>query len=173
MALKRITPGISDKSLLATVNRNYKDVDLNFASKPGTEFVDGKKRGDIYKKIDERAIEQSVLNILMTNNLEKPFQPLFGADLNSLLFGLSTQVSSSKFRKTIRREIERHEPRVKVIDVIIFDKSEEKEVPRGASTVFFYSSMDDGRYHLIVYVQCQIIATGRTIEIPVNMNRLR
>ena len=175
MALKRITPGLSDKSLVTSLNREYKDLDLSFAAKPGTEFPDGITRGDVYKKADVRAIEQSVNNILLTNNYDKPFQPLFGADLTQLLFELNTDVSVSSVRKIVKKEIEKHEPRVEVMDVEIFDPQENEMVAKGKSRVFPFSaeSSDTDRYSLIIYVHCRILNTGIDVRIPVNMNRLR
>ena len=76
MALKRIEPGKSDGTLITTVAREYKDLDLSFAPKRGTMFEDGIRRGDVYKKEDIKAIDQSIQNILLTNRYEKPFNPL-------------------------------------------------------------------------------------------------
>ena len=175
MALKRITPGISDTTVSTTLVRNYKDVDLKFSAKPGSVYgEDGKKRGDVYKKNDVKAIDQSVNNILLTNHYEKPFQPLFGADLTRLLFELNTEVSVSITRQLIKEQVEKYEPRVEVKDVEVFDAETDQMVPRGASTVFFYATSGSiDRYSLIIYVHCRIINTGQEVTIPVNMNRLR
>lgn len=177
MALKRVEPGVSDRSLVTRVHREYKDLDLNFTAKPGTEFPDGKTRGDVYKKIDIKAIDQSIQNILLTNYYDKPFNPFFGANLIQLLFELNTTVSASMMEDTIRREIERHEPRVRVLDVQIYDSTAEKMVPKGASSVFFYSGSGAGGnnddYTLVANVHCQILNTGIDFTTSVNMNRLR
>ena len=177
MALKRVEPGVSDRSLVTKVHSEYKDLDLKFAAKPGTEFPDGKKRGDVYKKIDIKAIDQSINNILLTNHYDKPFQPLFGADLIQLLFELNTTISASFVEDIVREEIERHEPRVEVLDVDIYDSTAEKMVPKGASTVFFYAGGGVGgnsdEYSLVVYVHCRIKNTGIDFTTAVNMNRLR
>lgn len=175
MPLKRITPGISDKTVMTTVHRDYRDVDLNFAAKPGSVYGDDEhKRGDIYKKVDINAIEQSVNNILLTNYYEKPFQPLFGADLVRILFELNTEVSEPETKEIIKFQVEKHEPRVIVLDVDVFDVETDQMVPKGASTLFYYaSSSSTDRYSLTIYVHCRIINSGQEVTIPVNMNRLR
>ena len=176
MALKRITPGLSDTTLVTTIKRDYKDIDLSFANKRGTVFEDGARRGDVYKKLDVKSIDQSIQNILLTNKGERPFDPKFGSNLRRLLFGLSTEISESEITDTIVRAITKYEPRVKVLDVEVFDQGIEREVPKGISDVFFYSSagnLDASRYSLTITVYCRILNTGQDIQTQVNMNRLR
>lgn len=174
MALKRITPGLDDTTLITTVRRNYKDIDLKYYAKRGTVFEDGVRRGDIFKKEDVKAIDQSVQNILLTNHFEKPFDPLFGANLRRLLFELNTLISEDDVEETVRRALERDEPRVEVLSVDLYDAGADEMIPKGAPNIFYYA--DKGvsqRYSLIVYVNCRIKATGQEIETQVNMNRLR
>ena len=174
MALKRIEPGRTDGTLITTVSRKYKDLDLSFSPKRGTMFEDGVRRGDVYKKEDIRAIDQSIQNILLTNRYEKPFEPEFGSDLRRLLFGLSTELSEGETRDIILDSIEKYEPRVQVLEVELFDAGAEQQVPRGIENVFFYSTGTDAdRYSLIITVYSRIKATGVDIATQVNMNRLR
>ena len=173
MALKRITPGISDTTLVTTINRDYKDIDLSFARKPGSLFEDGLIRGDVYRKLDIRSVEQSIRNILLTNFYEKPFQPLFGANLRRLLFELDTMVSEPEIRDLVTSSVNKWEPRVEVMDVEIVDPSAEKKVPRGISDVFFYATGQNARHHLIITVYARILNTGVDIATQVNMNRIR
>jgi phage baseplate assembly protein W len=174
MALKRINPELSDTSLVTKIKREYKDLDLKFTAKPGTKFPDGSTRGDVYKKSDVKAIDQSINNILMTNYYERPFQPFFGADLTQLLFELNTSVSLSETQRIIRGAIEKDEPRVQVLTIEVFDPGADKMVPKGSADIFLYSgSADIDRYSLIIYVHCRIKNTGQDITVPVNMNRLR
>ena len=174
MALKRITPGLSDTTLVTKINRDYKDVDLSFARKPGTKFDDGITRGDVYKKIDVRSVEQSMKNILLTNWYEKPFQPFFGANLRQLLFELDTMVSEPEVNDLVRSSIERWEPRVEVQDIDILDPSVDTIVPKGINNVFYYSMSNDTKNHtLMITVYARILNTGQEISTSVNMNRIR
>ena len=90
MAVKRIEPGVTDKTLVTTIHKNSVDLDLKFFARRGTMFEDGIRRGDVYKREDLKAIDQSIATILTTNWYEKPFQPKFGANLRQMLFELNT-----------------------------------------------------------------------------------
>jgi phage baseplate assembly protein W len=174
MALKRIAPGLSDTTLVTTVPNNYADVDLKYYPKRGTMFEDGQRRGDVFKKMDIKSIDQSIQNILLTNHYEKPFDPLFGANLRRLLFELNTLISQDDVEETVRRALQRDEPRVEVLSVDIHDLGEDKQIPKGASNVFFYAVQNGtSRYAMLVNVHCRIKATGQEIKTSVNMNRLR
>ena len=174
MALKRITPGLSDTTLVTKINRDYKDVDLSFARKPGTKFEDGITRGDVYKKVDVRSVEQSMKNILLTNWYEKPFQPFYGANLRQLLFELDTMVSEPEVNDLVRSAIERWEPRVEIQDIEIIDPGAAQVVPKGINNIFYYSSTTDSKNHtLMITVYARILNTGQEISTSVNMNRIR
>jgi len=175
MTLKRIEPDVTDKTLVTRVNREYRDLDIHFLSKMGTIFEDGIRRGDIYKKESIRSIDQSIGNILTTNKGEKPFQPKFGSDLRRLLFELNTTIGEEFVRQIVVESLRRDEPRVEVINVELFDGGADKQVPRGISDVFFYSTghVGEERYSLSVTVHCKILNTGEDITTSVNMNRLR
>ena len=175
MALKRITPGLTDNTLITTINREYKDVDLTFSRKPGTSFDDGSIRGDVYRKIDIRSVEQSMKNILLTNWYEKPFQPFFGADLRRLLFELDTTISEPDIVDLVTFSIERWEPRVSVTEVEVFDPKQERVIPKGTSDVFFYAglSTENAAHTLVITVYAKILNTGVDIATQVNMNRIR
>ena len=175
MALRRITPGLSDTTLVTTINREYKDVDLSFAHKPGTTFDDGIKRGDVYKKVDIRSVEQSMRNILLTNFYEKPFQPLFGSDLRRMLFELDTMVTEPEVRSQVLNAINRWEPRVEVKRVEIYDPKSERIIPKGTADVFLYAgtSTEAAAHTLVVTVYAKILNTGVQIVTSVNMNRIR
>lgn len=175
MALKRIEPNVSDTTLVTRLHREYSDIDLKFLSRKGTIFEDGVRRGDIYKKKDVKAIDQSISNILTTDKGEKPFDPDFGSDLRRLLFELNTTITEYDVRRTVIHALERDEPRVEVLNVTVFDNGAGKEVPRGIDNVFFYSNgaVGDERYSLTVTAYCRIKNTGEEITSSVNMNRLR
>jgi len=174
MAIKRVEPtNLNSATLSTTVNKNYKDVDLSFVHKNGTVFEDGVRRGDVYKKLDLRSVEQSMKNILLTNLYEKPFQPLFGADLRRLLFELDTMVSEPQVRDLIVRAISKWEPRVSIRKIDLFLPGDAL-VPKGTSDIFFYAAKSGTEAHtLMVVIYADIKNTGQEIVTRVNMNRIR
>lgn len=96
-------------------NNLFSDFDFNFTNLPGNH--------DIPKKINAEAIKQSIKNILLTNNYERPFDPNFGSQINQLLFSLWTPLSKISLKRVIEDAINNYEPRVILSDVIIDDRS--------------------------------------------------
>ena len=60
------------------ITRLYKDFDLAFGKNAIT--------GDINKKLDVNAVKQSMKNLILTELMERPFQPDLGSALAGLLF---------------------------------------------------------------------------------------
>jgi len=117
MALQRISPGLTKKTKVTTKKKLYSDIDLSFTPKSGSPDADGVYTGDLYKKLDIRAVEQAVQTILMTNTLEKPFEPSFGANISAMLFDMNLNFSESVLTTRIETEIKRWEPRAHVQSV--------------------------------------------------------
>jgi phage baseplate assembly protein W len=97
-------------SILTARSRKYVDIDLSF---------EPKANGDIYKKQDAAAVKQAIKNLILTNHLEKPFQPLYGGNITSYFFELAYDETADEIRDDIISAIETYEPRAKVIDVIV------------------------------------------------------
>lgn len=68
--------------ILPSKRDQYIDFDLTFRRNPVS--------GDVLIKKDISSINQSIKNILLTNKLEKPFQPRFGGNIYNTLFDLMT-----------------------------------------------------------------------------------
>jgi len=73
---------LNTSSISTTKSVVYTDLDLFFSPKPS---------GDVYKKQDVAAVKQSVKNILMTNFMEKPFNP----EYNNINVTVNFQVLNS------------------------------------------------------------------------------
>lgn len=101
---------VNSRSLITTRTRDYTDIDLSFTARPS---------GDIYKKVDAAAVRQAVKTLLLTNYGEKPFAPLFGANLHSLLFDLADDDLAENINISIREAINNYEPRARVEKVTV------------------------------------------------------
>ena len=110
---------LNTSSISTTKSVVYTDLDLFFSPKPS---------GDVYKKQDVAAVKQSVKNILMTNFMEKPFNPEYGGNLNSFLFELDTTVEADILRDQIFETISLHEPRALMREVFIFLEPEQNNI---------------------------------------------
>lgn len=86
--------------------RVYKDLDLNFRAHPVTK--------DVVKRTGNAAIIGALRNLILTNPLEKPFQPLYGSRVRSLLFEDVSFITANILQTEISNTIKNFEPRVGV-----------------------------------------------------------
>jgi len=135
---------LNTKSIITSRVVANSDIDLTFAKKPN---------GDIYKKTDAAAVKQAVKNLLLTNHTEKPFQPLFGGDLNRFLFALDTEFDDVDIEERVTSAINNHEPRAAVRNVKANFLPDENSVE--------------------VTVNFQVISTLENVELTVSLTRLR
>lgn len=101
---------LSSTNLISSRTISYKDIDLTFEKRPS---------GDIYKKTEAAAVKQSVKNLIMTNRLEKPFDPYYGGGLNEFLFSLDQEFDALDIQERIRDVIKNYEPRALVNRVAV------------------------------------------------------
>jgi phage baseplate assembly protein W len=93
------------------VVRDYKDLDLNFNIHP--------VKKDLVKSTGERAVINSIKNLVSTNHYEKPFNPSFGSNLRRLLFENADKFTASLIEREITEVIQNFEPRARVRSVIV------------------------------------------------------
>ena len=146
MAVKAfsIEDGNLSASIVTTRSKKYSDIDLTFTAKPS---------GDVYKKIDAAAVKQSVKNLLLTSRYEKPFQPNFGANLNSALFALDTDYDPDYIQDLIADAIAKYEPRARVLEISLNLLPETNALD---ATIVF-----------------QVVNTNETVSVDVSLTRLR
>ena len=146
MAVKAfsIEDGNLSSSIVTTRARQYTDIDLSFTARPS---------GDIFKKVDAAAVKQSVKNLLLTSRYEKPFQPNFGANLNSALFALDTDYDPDFIQDLIADAIKNYEPRARVLSISLNLKPD-------------YNSLD-------ATIQFQVVNTNEIVSVDVSLARLR
>jgi phage baseplate assembly protein W len=97
--------------------REYKDLDLNFTIHP--------VKKDINKLTAERAVVNSIKNLVSTNHYEKPFNPSFGSNLRRLLFENADKFTASLIEREITEVIRNFEPRATVSSVIVSPRVDE------------------------------------------------
>ena len=97
---------------MATVNtnenfiRDFRDLDLSFNIHP--------IRKDVNVHKSERAIVNSVKNLVLTNHYERPFQPELGSNIRRRLFENVDSVMAAQIEREIEETIVNFEPRVQV-----------------------------------------------------------
>lgn len=60
------------------------------------------------------AIKANIRNLLLTNNGERPINPEFGNNLNSLLFEADVEITKEKIRERIINSVNRFIPSVRI-----------------------------------------------------------
>ena len=181
MALRRVTPGLKEKTLATSRVRKNSDIDLLFKPKPGTVqdpvyrwdprsqrmvLIEGQMIGDIYKKEDAAAVIQSVENILLTNDLEKPYLPFFGANIRSMLFETVENYTEELVRSEIIKSVELYEPRATVMNVEFWDSNQ--KLPQGMIIL-----REQVHNSVVIKVEFKIDNYQESFVAKVNMNRLR
>ena len=91
--------------------RTFSDLDLNFTANPVTK--------DVSKKYDENAIKQSIKNLILTQNFERPFRSDIGSQIKTLMFEPITPMLSALIKKTIQNTITSYEPRANILDISV------------------------------------------------------
>jgi phage baseplate assembly protein W len=105
---------------MARNTRTFSDLDFNFTRHPVTN--------DIVRKFDEEAIKQSVKNLVLTQNYERPFHSEIGSQIRGLLFEPSNIMMAMMLKRAISDTIINFEPRVNLIDVIVNVNPDENSV---------------------------------------------
>ena len=103
---------------VTTIARDFSDLDLNFTIHP--------VKKDINKNLGALAVINSIKNLILTNNYERPFQPEIGSNVRRLLFENLDTLTASTIETEINRMIKNYEPRVSIIKTIVqadFDKN--------------------------------------------------
>ena len=139
-----IEVGLLSSSIVSSRSVSHVDVDLAFKPRPS---------GEIFKKTDAAAVKQAVKNLLMTSRHEKPFQPNFGANLNSALFALDTEYDPEYISGLIKDAITNYEPRARVLSLAIKPDSN-------------YNALD-------VQITFQVVNTTEIVSLDLTIARLR
>jgi len=105
---------------MARNTRIFSDLDLNFTAHPVT--------GDITRRYDDNAIKQSVKNLLLTRNFERPFHSEIGSPIRQLLFDNPGPMFNVMLKRAVIDVINNFDPRVNIIDVRVDEYSDANEV---------------------------------------------
>lgn len=104
-------------TITTTVVREFKDLDLNFTIHP--------IKKDINILTADRAVVNSVKNLILTNTYEKPFLPEFGSNIRKLLFENLDPVTATMMQREIEEVIRTFEPRVRLSSVTVVPNYDE------------------------------------------------
>ena len=98
-------------TVYTNVTRDFRDLDLSMNIHP--------VRKDVNKHIGDRAVINSIKNIISTNRNERLFNPSFGGNIRALLFENVDNLTSIRMEKQITELIDNFEPRASVSKVVV------------------------------------------------------
>jgi len=104
-----VTSVVSDASS-SSIER-YSDLNLQMIPHP--------QKKDVLPIVGEQAVKNAIRTLLLTNFMERPFQPNLGANLRSLLFEPNDAVTRLALKDAVRNVLERHEPRIENVNIVI------------------------------------------------------
>ena len=128
-----------------TPPKSFSDIDLSLVANLVTK--------DIAELENEKAIGQSIRNILSTDNGERLFRPDLGAGIRQMLFEPMNAFTEAKMQTAIETAIEAQEPRVIVQSVNI--------------------SGDEDNYKYDIFIVCIVKDTQQEIEVVQTLTRGR
>ena len=91
---------------MAYLQKIYSDLDLTFNKSPVT--------GDVALRYDDQSVISSIINLLLTNFYERPFQPDVGSNMSAFLFEPMTDITTNSMKIEIRNVIKNYEPRATI-----------------------------------------------------------
>lgn len=102
----------SDRFTIETRKKErYSDFLINFDRNPVT--------GYLAKAVNEQAIEQSLRNLILTNQGDWPFESSVGSKVKASLFEQNDFIMQNELKSAIEETISNHEPRVSLVDVVV------------------------------------------------------
>ena len=93
------------------ISKGFKDLSASFQTNPLSN--------DLIALKNESAIARSVRNLVLTAQVERPFQPVLGTGVSRLLFENMDKLTASAIRSELRTTIENYEPRVEINEIIV------------------------------------------------------
>ena len=89
----------------------YRDLNLTFNRHPVTGAISVLK--------DREAVKRAVRNLIMTNIYERPYNPLFGGNVTSMLFENAAPMTEHMVFEQIKTTIQNFEPRASLDNLIV------------------------------------------------------
>ena len=93
------------------VSKQFKDISASFQINPLNR--------DLIQLKNANAIARSIRNLIMTVPGERPFNPVLGSQVTSLLFENLDKLTASSIKSEIINTISNFEPRVRLNEVIV------------------------------------------------------
>lgn len=113
----------------------FSDLGISFTPHPVTGNL------PVYK--NSEAVSRALKNLILTNHNERPYEPLFGANLTARMFENFSFLTARNIELDIRRAIKNFEPRVKVQEVKVVADEDRNGVNVTLQYTFLSSEQTD------------------------------
>lgn len=130
---------------MARNTRTFSDLDFNFTAHPVT--------GDIVRRFDESAVKNSLKNLILTSNYERPFHSEIGSPIKRLLFEPATPMLQVMLQKAISDTVNNFEPRVELLNVDVV--------------------VSEDTYEVYVSIEFRIVNTTQPLTLDLTLERTR
>ena len=91
---------------------SFKDINITFKKHPVTN--------DLVVSRDASAIKQAIVNLLLTNKGERPFNPDYGSDIREYLFEQLDYGTAAQVKLSIETTISQFEPRIQILSLEVW-----------------------------------------------------
>ena len=91
---------------------SFKDINITFKKHPVTN--------DLVVSRDASAIKQAIVNLLLTNKGERPFNPEYGSDIREYLFEPLDYGTAAQVKLSIETTITEFEPRIQILSLEVW-----------------------------------------------------
>lgn len=146
MRAQQISDLTTPQPKVVAKNFLFSDLDQSFKRNPFTS--------DIYLKKDIEAVKNSIINIVLTGNFERPFQPRFGANIRQYLFENLDDNTLDTIHTVIASIVDIYEPRAQVLGVYVDE-----------------ADMDNNK--LAITIKFTMISTGQVADVTTVLERVR
>ena len=91
---------------------SFRDINITFKKHPVTD--------DLVVSRDASAIKQAIVNLLLTNKGERPFNPSYGSDVRDYLFEPLDYGTAAQVKLSIESTITKFEPRIQILSIEVW-----------------------------------------------------
>ena len=91
---------------------SFKDINITFKKHPVTN--------DLVVSRDASAIKQAIVNLLLTNKGERPFNPSYGSDVREYLFEPLDYGTAAQVKLSIESTLTEFEPRIQILSLDVW-----------------------------------------------------
>ena len=91
---------------------SFKDINITFKKHPVTD--------DLVVSRDASAIKQAIVNLLLTNKGERPFNPSYGSDVREYLFEPLDYGTAAQVKLSIESTLTKFEPRIQILSLEVW-----------------------------------------------------